>query len=182
MTESISLSEEKSIDIAGSVKAGGVKVSTEFSAAFVKDSGESTTTSDSNAISMSCDVLAEHRMYAYITADTYRTKVPWKGIMTKVYWDGSHVEEEIEGMYEAIRVADINVNYGRMTPLSESVNDDYGASKDGSTNVNMDSAFGSDDDFSRNLVWFLTIFNMMISILIRLIYIFNHEFFSLKFY
>ena len=148
------MSEEKSIDVELSVAAKSVTVGLEFSKASVKESGSSTTTSDSNAISISCDVLAEHRMYAYITADTYRTKVPWKGKMTKIYWDGSQKVEDIEGIYEAIRIADINVNYGPMTPLSDAVIEDTGASKDGSNSVNMNSAFGSSDDFSRNLVLF----------------------------
>ena len=87
------MSEEKSIDVELSVAAKSVTVGLEFSKASVKESGSSTTTSDSNVISISCDVLAEHRMYAYITADTYRTKVPWKGKMTKIYWDGSQKVE-----------------------------------------------------------------------------------------
>ena len=76
-------------------------------------------------------------MYAYVTADTYKTKVPWKGKMTKVYWNGDREVEDVEGIYEAIKIMDINVNYGRMTPLSQSAFEDNGASKEGASEVNM---------------------------------------------
>ena len=56
-------------------------------------------------------------------------------------------------MYDAIRIADINVNYGRMTPLSESAMEENGASATGSASVNMESAFGTADNYSTNLVW-----------------------------
>ena len=91
----------------------------------------------SSSISVTVDVLAEHRMYAYVTADTYKTKVPWKGKMTKVYWNGDREVEDVEGIYEAIKIMDINVNYGRMTPLSQSAFEDNGASKEGVSEVNM---------------------------------------------
>lgn len=54
-------------------------------------------------------------------------------------------------MYDAIRIADINVNYGRMTPLSQSAMEDNGASATGSESVNMESAFGSADNYSTKL-------------------------------
>ena len=57
------------------------------------------------------------------------------------------------GMYDAIRIADINVNYGRMTPLGQSVMEDNGASATGSESVNMESAFGSADNYSTRLAW-----------------------------
>ena len=39
-------------------------------------------------------------MYAYVTADTYKTKVPWRGKMTKLYWNGEKEVENVEGIYE----------------------------------------------------------------------------------
>ena len=68
-----------------------------FSAAWSQEMGTSDTKSQASAVSVTCDVLAEHRMYAYVTADTYRTRVPWKGKLTKFYWDGSMKVEDIEG-------------------------------------------------------------------------------------
>ena len=68
-----------------------------FSAAWSQEMGTSNTKSQASAVSVTCDVLAEHRMYAYVTADTYRTRVPWKGKLTKFYWDGSMNVEDIEG-------------------------------------------------------------------------------------
>ena len=57
--------------------------------------------------------------------------------MTKVYWNGDREVEDVEGIYEAIKIMDINVNYGRMTPLSQSAFEDNGASKEGASEVNM---------------------------------------------
>ena len=56
-------------------------------------------------------------------------------------------------MYDAIRIADVNINYGRMTPLAQSAMEDNGVSETGSNSINMESAFGSADNYSRNLGW-----------------------------
>ena len=129
----------------------GAEFGMSFSAAWSEEQERADTKSQASAVSVTCDVLAEHRMYAYVTADTYRTRVPWKGKLTKIYWDGSRNVEDIEGMYDAIRIADINVDYGRMTPLAESSLEDDGATAAGSVSVNMESAFGSAETFSKKL-------------------------------
>ena len=54
-------------------------------------------------------------------------------------------------MYDAIRIADINVDYGRMTSLAESSLEDNGATAEGSESINMESAFGSADNYSNKL-------------------------------
>ena len=80
----------------------GIKIegSLAFSHAWNKEISESETRSESSSIAVSVDVLAEHRMYAYVTADTYKTKVPWRGKMTKLYWNGEKEVENVQGIYE----------------------------------------------------------------------------------
>ena len=151
VTNSVSFTSENAINVDFQAEVGDVNLGLAFSRMWTEESEESTTESQTSTISVLCNVLAEHRMYAYVTADTYRTKVPWKGKITKVYWDGSQKVEDIEGMYDAIRIRDINVNYGRMTPLSESAYEDSGASASGSESINKEAAFGTADDYSRNL-------------------------------
>ena len=55
------------------------------------------------------------------------------------------------GMYDAIRIADVKIDYGRMTPLSEAALEDNGASQNGSQSLNFDSAFGSADNFATSI-------------------------------
>ena len=102
-TKSVSISTEQSIDLEISLETevdddNSASMELAFSIGWAKERGSSETKSQTSTVAVTCDVLAEHRMYAYVTADTYRTRVPWKGKITKIYWDGSIKVEDIEGI------------------------------------------------------------------------------------
>ena len=66
----------------------------------------------------------------------------------KFYYKYSWIDWHFIGWYEAVRIDDVKVNYGRMTPLSESAFDDVGATSEGSQSINLESAFGKRDEFT----------------------------------
>ena len=102
-TRTISVSTENAVDVELELgyesedNQNAASLELAFSYAWAKEKGSAETKSRTSSVAVTCDVLPEHRMYAYVTADTYRTRVPWKGRMTKIFWDGSFTEEEVAG-------------------------------------------------------------------------------------
>ena len=51
-------------------------------------------------------------MAVTITGKRFTAKVPWTGIQTKTYTDGTITTEKVTGLYTGVSISEIAVQYG----------------------------------------------------------------------
>lgn len=75
-------------------------------------------TTETDSITAVMQVSEESKAHVSITANKYEMDIPYTGILTKWYADGSVTKEFTRGTYKSVDFAEFAVNYGREEKIS----------------------------------------------------------------
>ena len=81
--------------------------------------GEESIQTKTDTIDVSLEISEKSKIAVTITGKRFTAKVPWTGIETKHYSDGTIVTSKVTGMYTGVSINEIAVQYGRETSLTQ---------------------------------------------------------------
>ena len=98
--------------VTASLKAGISRTTTQVT-------GEETAETKTDTIDAQIEISEKSKIAVTITGKRFTAKVPWTGIQTKYYTDGTITTEKVTGIYTGVSINEIAVQYGRETSLTQ---------------------------------------------------------------
>ena len=95
-----------------SLKAGISRTTTQVT-------GKETVETKTDTIEAQIEISEKSKIAVTITGKRFTAKVPWTGIQTKYYTDGTITTEKVTGVYTGVSINEIAVQYGRETSLTQ---------------------------------------------------------------